>query len=213
MEYLYAHSWLISVLFTIFIALLISWMLSIGQRRLLPKLQRTQNTWDDTLLSAAYLPLVCLVWGVAITLMMSDAAHKLGIDLDLINYLTPLRETLFVGALLWFCIRYINRIEISLSRRTTPSGKKRDRTTIHALCQLFRAFSAIVALLWIMQIFKMPINTLLAAGGIGGVALSFAARDTLANFLGGLMIFWDRPFSVGDSVRSPDRNIEGTVCH
>jgi MscS family membrane protein len=41
--------------------------------------------------------------------------------------------------------------------------------------------------------------------------VGFAARDLLANFFGGLMIYMDRPFSVGDWVRSPDRNIEGTV--
>ncbi|MDX1696337.1 MAG: mechanosensitive ion channel family protein, partial [Ketobacteraceae bacterium] len=41
----------------------------------------------------------------------------------------------------------------------------------------------------------------------------FAAKDLLANFFGGLMIYMDRPFSVGDWVRSPDRQIEGTVEH
>jgi len=33
----------------------------------------------------------------------------------------------------------------------------------------------------------------------------------LANFFGGFMIYMDRPFSVGDGARKPDRNIEGTV--
>ncbi|HKK16678.1 MAG TPA: mechanosensitive ion channel family protein, partial [Gammaproteobacteria bacterium] len=51
----------------------------------------------------------------------------------------------------------------------------------------------------------------LAFGGVGGIAVGFAARDLLANFFGGLMIYMDRPFSVGDWVRSPDREIEGTV--
>jgi len=52
---------------------------------------------------------------------------------------------------------------------------------------------------------------LLAFGGVGGIAVGFAARDMLANFLGGLSIFLDRPFAVGDWIRSPDREIEGTV--
>ena len=41
--------------------------------------------------------------------------------------------------------------------------------------------------------------------------MGFAAKDLLANFFGGLMIYLDRPFSVGDWVRSPDKEIEGTV--
>ena len=52
---------------------------------------------------------------------------------------------------------------------------------------------------------------MLAFGGIGGIAVGFAARDLLANFLGGLSIYLDRPFTVGDWIRSPDREIEGTV--
>ncbi|MEE8269727.1 MAG: mechanosensitive ion channel family protein, partial [Nitrospinaceae bacterium] len=48
-------------------------------------------------------------------------------------------------------------------------------------------------------------------GGIGGMAVGFAAKDLLANFFGGLTIYLDRPFAVGDWIRSPDRDIEGTV--
>jgi MscS family membrane protein len=48
-------------------------------------------------------------------------------------------------------------------------------------------------------------------GGVGGIAIGFAAKDLLANFFGGLIIYLDRPFAGGDWIRSPDRQIEGTV--
>ncbi|MDP1940675.1 MAG: mechanosensitive ion channel family protein, partial [Gallionella sp.] len=48
-------------------------------------------------------------------------------------------------------------------------------------------------------------------GRIGGIAIGFAAKDLLANFFGGLTVYMDRPFSVGDWIRSPDKEIEGTV--
>jgi hypothetical protein len=48
-------------------------------------------------------------------------------------------------------------------------------------------------------------------GGIGVVALGFAAKDMFANLFGGRMIYLDRPFSVGGWIRSRDREIEGTV--
>ena len=54
---------------------------------------------------------------------------------------------------------------------------------------------------------------MLAFGGIGGIAVGFAAKDLFANLLGGLTIYMDRPFSVGEWIRSPDKNIEGTVEH
>jgi MscS family membrane protein len=62
-----------------------------------------------------------------------------------------------------------------------------------------------------MQLLGYSVSGLLAFGGIGGIAVGFAAKDLLANFFGGLMIYLDRPFSVGDWIRSPDKEIEGTV--
>ena len=69
----------------------------------------------------------------------------------------------------------------------------------------------ILVILTVMQLFDYSVSGLLAFGGIGGIAVGFAAKDLLANFFGGLMIYLDRPFSVGDWIRSPDKEIEGTV--
>ena len=77
--------------------------------------------------------------------------------------------------------------------------------------KLLRATVAITGTLLVLQAFGVSVSGVLAFGGIGGIAIGFAARDLLANFFGALMIFLDRPFSVGDWVRSPDRDIEGTV--
>ena len=48
------------------------------------------------------------------------------------------------------------------------------------------------------------VGTLLAGLGIGGLALAMAARETLANILGGIMIFIERPFKIGDVVQVGD---------
>ncbi len=62
-----------------------------------------------------------------------------------------------------------------------------------------------------MQTMGLSITGVLTFGGIGGIAVGFAAQDLLANLFGGLVIYLDRPFKVGDWIRSPDREIEGTV--
>jgi len=43
--------------------------------------------------------------------------------------------------------------------------------------------------------------------------VAFAAKDLLAYFFGGMMVYLDTPFRIGDWVSSPDRSIEGTVEH
>ena len=45
----------------------------------------------------------------------------------------------------------------------------------------------------------------LAFGGVGGIAIGLAAQDVCKNMFGGFTIYFDRPFSVGDWIRSPDR--------
>ena len=69
----------------------------------------------------------------------------------------------------------------------------------------------ITAALVALQTLGISIAGVLAFGGIGGIAVGFAAKDLLANFFGGMMIYLDRPFVVGDWIRSPDKEIEGTV--
>ncbi|MFP6835411.1 MAG: mechanosensitive ion channel domain-containing protein, partial [Pseudomonadales bacterium] len=86
-----------------------------------------------------------------------------------------------------------------------------DQTTAAAVGKLLRAAVIITGVLMVLQGLGFSVSGVLAFGGIGGIAIGFAARDMLANFFGALMIFLDRPFSVGDWIRSPDREIEGTV--
>ncbi len=48
--------------------------------------------------------------------------------------------------------------------------------------------------------FGLPVNAVFASAGIAGVALALAARESLANFFGGLSILFDGPFKTGDFI-------------
>jgi MscS family membrane protein len=67
-----------------------------------------------------------------------------------------------------------------------------DLTTIDALSKLARLTVIVIATLLAMQVLDFSISGVLAAGGIGGVAIGFAAKDLLANFFGGLTAYMDR---------------------
>ena len=94
-----------------------------------------------------------------------------------------------------------------------PQADDLDLTTIEAIGRLIRITVLITSGLIILQTLGFSVSGVLAFGGLGGIAVGFAAKDLLSNFFGGLMIFLDRPFGVGDWIRSPDRDIEGPSSH
>ncbi|MGZ3691569.1 MAG: mechanosensitive ion channel family protein, partial [Pseudobdellovibrio sp.] len=60
-----------------------------------------------------------------------------------------------------------------------------------------------------LQNFGVNVTALLAGLGIGGVALAFAAQDTVSNVFGTITIILDRPFKLGDAIKIGD--VEGSI--
>lgn len=90
--------------------------------------------------------------------------------------------------------------------------KGRDVTSARILSRIIKITLIVVIILLYGEHFGMSLSGLLTFGGIGGIAVGMAGKDILSNFFSGIMLYFDRPFSTGDWVRSPDRNIEGTVA-
>lgn len=61
----------------------------------------------------------------------------------------------------------------------------------------------IIAGLVILSNFGININALIAALGVGSLAIALAAQDTIANIIAGFLIMIDRPFRVGDEIKLP----------
>ena len=109
--------------------------------------------------------------------------------------------------------------QASLSERASSPGSEPDANTsrrlteetILSLGKLFRVTVLCISTLMVLQTLGVSISGLLAFGGVGSIVMGFAARDTLANLLAGVLVSVDRPFSESDWVRSPDRDIEGIV--
>jgi MscS family membrane protein len=168
---------------------------------------QTHNLWDDALVHAGRRPLGLGVWILGISFAAEIVGG--GAQAEIFAYVSQVRDVAVVWLMIWFALRFISAIETNLVEGKHKT--KVDPTTATAVGKLLRASIVITGVLLVLQAFGFSISGVLAFGGIGGIAIGFAARDILANFFGALMIFLDRPFSVGDWIRSPDRNIEGTV--
>ncbi len=204
-----SNSWIAQIFIVVFIALCID----LVQRRLLTKvkikLAQTDNPWDDAFADALIRPLSLLIWVIGIT-FAADVVRAEE-NAAIFNAIEPIRSVGVLTAIAWFLVRLTHNVQQSIVQRGMQSGAPYDRTTADAVAKLLRASIFITAALVILQSLGFSVSGVLAFGGIGGIAIGFAAKDLLANFFGGLMIYLDRPFSVGDWVRSPDRDIEGTV--
>ncbi|NNE28992.1 MAG: mechanosensitive ion channel [Saprospiraceae bacterium] len=66
-----------------------------------------------------------------------------------------------------------------------------------------------IGLIYILEFLDINVTALLAGISIGGLAIALAAKDTVKNFFGSIMIFLDRPFQIGDWIHFDD--IDGTV--
>ena len=167
----------------------------------------SKTRWDNVLADAIVRPSEWAMWLVI-------AYLSLGLFGGAEQFRNLLRQAADTGLILmlgWVAQRALAGIEVELLAEHRGQRQSDQRATIRATVRLARISLWIVVSLMILQSVGLSVSGLLAFGGIGGIAVGFAARDLLANFLGGLSIYLDRPFTVGDWIRSPDREIEGTV--
>jgi len=213
------ESWLVNLtggfylwILEIFLIVACSFVFGHLVNRLINMLERhaakSKTVWDDAIIEAFRRPAIWAIWIIGINLAASVASKAAGSEIhDLIN-LVNRASIIFLSTL--FLINLIKRAERNLTDLKYTDDPC-DETTVKAVGKLLRFSVIITAILIAMQLFGYSISGLLAFGGIGGLAIGFAAKDLLANFFGGLMLYFDQPFKVGDWVRSPDQEIEGTV--
>lgn len=200
---------LIEILIVLALTALISFILGFVFSRIERQFGKTKNLWDDTLLHSARGPVMLAIWILGITWLVFSIQRQFDSQIPNLFYYAQRAAVIF--GLTWFVIRFISGVEhivISEEKMKEPM----DATTVFAVGKLLKAICVVIAVLVILQSTGYSISGVLAFGGVGGIAIGFAAKDLLANFFGGLMIYLDRPFKVGDWIRSPDKEIEGTVA-
>jgi MscS family membrane protein len=185
----------ISLLYVLAGYLIGSWLI----RRVLVKVvQRTVTEFDDRLLRAIGGDVRWLV--VLLTLYFATGR----LTFVHVRLKTLLGDLYFVVALVLVVravYKVIDLIDDWARQRMTKEGREAELVHLRALLtRVGRVLTAVVGAIVFLAHFGVDVTALSAALGLGGLAITLAAQDTIADMIAGVIILVDRPFRVGDRI-------------
>jgi len=156
---------------------------------------RTSMTMDDELLDFLHGP-IC--W----TIFWLGVIHALLVG-QLVEPWQTVLPSLAKSMILAIWTYTFTRIFNWLARRTLggPSEhEKIGKDVVLLMKNVIRVVIIATGVLWLLTIWKIDLTPLFASAGIAGIAVALAAKDTLANFFGGVSVFMDKTFKLGDYI-------------
>ena len=167
-------------------------------------------------------PLGIAIWIVALTLIAQKLVewYKLenviqasteGVVFNTDQLISMVRIGCLVILATWFITRSIRAFSTILNDwHTEKDGVNLDATAIQAIASICVFISWAVGFIVMLQSMGLDMSAVVAIGGIAGVGIAFASRDVIASFFGGIIIMLNRPFKVGDTIKSGGA-VEGKV--
>jgi MscS family membrane protein len=197
------YDWFWDISIVLGITVIVSLLWRLARKRLVQVFANTKNDWDDVVIAAIGMPITWMIIVVGFT--WAGDITSTYFERDIGESISAVRQLSLLIMAAWALWRLINRVE----ENQLISGM--DPTTVQLVGKLAKLSVTILIILPLFQLLGISISGILAFGGMGGLIVGLAAKDLLANFFGSMIIYMDKPFKVGDWIRSPDRSIEGTV--
>ena len=154
----------------------------------------TMTPQGQALVQAARLTLasLILVWGFGVIGIIETPLAALH---------TLASVTAVIGAT-WFAIRATGILGAIFQRRAESTASYADEIVTAMATGIIKLALLTGGLLLLAEIINLPYEGVLAGLGVGGLALAFAARETVSNVLGGILLLTDRPFRRGDLIET-----------
>ena len=198
----------------IFIALSLFLFARYGLKRTLAairgKISFSSELWVEKFDQILYKPLF-LIFVILGTAYLLDVIGRLTSLPTTANQLASLRNAAVVCSLAWFLVLWKDAVQKKVINQSSFGAKPVDVGVVRFLGRLASMLILIITALIVMQLFGVSVIPLVAVGGVGAAAMGFAGKDVLANFFGGLMIYITRPFTIGDQIELPEKNMEGYI--
>lgn len=161
---------------------------------------RTHTKIDDELLRALRTPLGWVLNLIAVYL----ALVAINPPDSIMMVAVLLMKTLGTVLVAWVLLRLIDVIAEAFVNVEDGEGRSEmEKQLVPLIVRVLRMVLFIFVSIAIIQQWGYDVTSLIAGLGIGGLAFALAAKPTLENWFGSVMIFSDRPFAVGDWVRTP----------
>ncbi len=167
----------------------------------------TKNLLDDQIIRHLHRPLIWTLFLAGVVY----AAHVFGVTPPVMGILKSVIASIIIMLWAGFALR-ISKLMLA------TSIVKADKNSLvrHETLPLFRNVSAILvviaAVYLIFQAWGVNMTAWLASAGVIGIAVGFAAKDTLANLFSGVFIMADSPYKIGDYVVLDDTS-RGKITH
>ena len=168
------------------------------------------NLWKDCLIMALIQPLTTLVWVIAVVQAISYLwLHLKGDALPYSSHTIIVIATILAFA--WFLMRWKIKVVHRLLEKSKAGQIVIDYGKVDAVNKVLTLVIYLVTALLLLEQSGSSLNTLIAFGGVSGLAIAFASQQVIANFFGGIVIYFTQPFIVGDWIQLPEKDIEGNV--
>jgi len=173
-----------------------------SRKVLLRAAARTSTPWDEALLLRMRGPFT-LAW----TLVLLRAGLPfLGLYAPAEAFAVQVLKSGAILAFFWAAIRGVTVAGDVLASASWATANPGARSFLHFAVQVGRVFVLAMGILAALSALGIPVNSVLAGLGIGGIAVAFAAQKTVENFFGAVSIGVDQPLRVGDFVK-----VDGTL--
>lgn len=168
-------------------------------------IEKTGQEWASKLVGVFGAPGGTLV----MALLLRVTYPPLGLPIGFAAFLGLAVRILMISSVVWAVYRLVDVLGERMAAQAEKTETKLDDQLVPLIRKSLKVFTVVAGGLVILQNLNVNVGALIATLGVGGVAIALAAKDTVANFFGSLMIFIDRPFQIGDWIKIGAA--EGTV--
>jgi small-conductance mechanosensitive channel len=155
----------------------------------------TKNHFDDQLIDILHRPVFLTIATIGLVMATFRLKLEAGVEDNTIDTL----KTILIIVWVLFGLRFSKILFNALGR--SPARKSLVQPATRPLfTNALAVFVVIAGAYAILESWEINVTGLVASAGIIGLALSFAAQDTLANLVSGIAIIVDRPYQIGDYI-------------